>query len=154
MSSTCSRVNALFASFFDLIPNSLKIPLAVALRAKTTGFSAIARPYSGGTRTSAARSGIENEMFLGIISPTKTWRNETINKATPNETAVSADSGKPRACNGSLSSSWMLGSATRRISSPEIVTPSWQVAKIRLTSSMALMVSFAGVEPAFALGSI
>ncbi len=45
---------------------------------------------SGGPKTRAARSGLETAAFLGIISPTTTWRPTMMNSAIAMATAWAA----------------------------------------------------------------
>ena len=87
MVCTSSSVNALVASFFGSTPNRRSTPFATALRATITGRKTVATATSGGARISTARSGSENEMFFGTISPSTTCRYETTTSATPKATA-------------------------------------------------------------------
>ena len=72
--STSSRANALVASFFGSTRNSRSGPLAIALSATMIGRNTVATATRGGARRSTARSGIENDTFLGTISPSTTCR--------------------------------------------------------------------------------
>ena len=60
---------------------------------------------SGGARISTARSGTENEMFFGTISPNTTCRNDTMSSAMMNATTPTTSSDHPVIDNGT-SSKW------------------------------------------------
>ena len=154
MFATSSTVNALLASFFGSTLNSRTTPFAVAFSARMTGRSTVAKNTSGGASNSAARSGTENERFLGTISPNTTCRNDTITSAMTKAIVAVAASDSPIRVSGISRTWWMAGSDTFRISSEQTVMPSWLVANISVACSIAHSVVFAAPWPASARGSI
>ena len=75
MCATSSAVNALVISFLGSMRNTTRTrPLAIHSMIRTSARSARETKRSGGTRSSAARSGPAMARFLGIISPMTTWR--------------------------------------------------------------------------------
>src|SRR5690606_31085882 len=95
MSCTSSTVKALVASFFGCTRNSSRTPFATELRPQMTGLNTVATATSGGASSSTARSGTENEMFFGTISPKTTCRNDTSTSATMNETVLMISADQP-----------------------------------------------------------
>ena len=109
----------LVASSLGSTPNSRTTAFATAFSDQITGRKTREKSTSGGASSSAARSGTENDRFLGTISPSTTCRNVTSASATTKATprSLSADSAvRP---SGTSSRWWMAGSETLRISSEQ-----------------------------------
>jgi hypothetical protein len=152
--ATSSTVYALVASFFGSMPNRRTAPFAIPLSAATIGRNTMAHPTSGNASTSTARSGIEKEMFFGIISPNTTCRNDTTSSVMTNAIVLTTSSGRCVRPSGAASRWWIAGSETLRMSSEAIVMPSCVEASMSVACSIAHSAVLANRDPASAFGSI
>ena len=135
--ATSSKLKVEFASFFGSTPTRRTAPLAIAFNATITGRNTVATATNGVARMSTARSGTENEMFLGTISPSTTCRNDTITSVMMKAIVPVTSTFQPVRCSGPSSRWWMAGSDTLRISRLAMVMPSCVAASICVACSMA-----------------
>ena len=151
---TSSRVKVDAASSLGSTPNRRTAWLAIQFSATITGWNRRETQTSGVASMSTARSGTENARFFGTISPNTTCRYETSSSATRNAITSTIASARPVSPSGSASRWWIAGSETFRISSEQMVMPSWLVASMSVACSIAYSAVFAAREPFSASGSI
>ena len=100
MVATSSKLKAESASVFGSTPNSRTAPLAITFNTTITGRKSVATATRGVASRSTARSGTENEMFLGTISPNTTWRNDTTRSVMTKAIVPITSSFHPVRCSG------------------------------------------------------